>query len=519
MTMQIDAQDFRAMPDVQLERLAADGDKPAFGELYERYSSRVHDFLMRMVRDPDEAADLMQETFVRAMKSLSAERAGGAQFSTFLFTIARNLALTRLDRKKRTVPLSSDDDGDEESIPYQHVDAQRLSNPHDAVEAQELSDLVWRAAKALDPKQYSLLDLHVRQGLESAEIAQVLGVSKGNAYTMLSRLRDQFESAVAGVVMFQRGRRACADLDTMLKENQVTAVSPTARKLIERHTLRCETCQGQRRELVSARAVLGALAIVPLPLLLKNRVAEASWEAAGSSAGGGAGGAAGGGGASSPAHMLGGIARTAVQSFTSGIVQVAIIGAVVVGLAVPGAVLVGPRVFDAVENLRGIGSGSPGGTKLPCAPSQPAALGPASPDPALAAAMFDKANAYRAERGRPALTANPLLDEAAGEYAQFVVQTRWWTSALGAYIHLGADCRDMFDRVTAHGYPNALVGENVMWGSLGVPPDLLFDTLLASPHEDPANIRFSDTGIACFAREAAPPEVSCVQVFAQRPGS
>ena len=516
MTMQIDAQALRAMPDLQLERFAADGDKQAFGELYERYSSRVHDFLMRMVRDPDEAADLMQETFVRAMKSLSAERAGGAQFSTFLFTIARNLALTRLDRKKRTVPLSSDDEG-EQSAPYQHVDTERLSNPGDAIEAQELSDLVWRAAKALEPKQYALLDLHVRQGLESAEIAQVLGVSKGNAYTMLSRLRDQFESAVAGVVMFQRGRRACADLDTMLKENKVTAVSPAARKLIERHTVRCETCQGQRRELVSARAVLGALAILPLPLLLKKKVAEASWESACSPASGGAGGAAGGG-ASSPVQMVGSIARTVVQPFTSGIVQTAIIGAVVVGLAVPGAVFVGPRVFDAVENARGIGSGSSAGVKLSCVPSQAVVLGPASPDPALAAAMFDKTNTYRAERDLPALTANPLLDDAAGEYAQFVVQTRWWTSALGSHIHLGADCRDMFDRVTAHGYPSTLVGENVMWGSFGVPADLLFDTLLASPHEDPANPRFSDTGVACYAREAAPAEVSCVQVFAQAPG-
>src|SRR3972149_4365704 len=59
--------------DSDLEALAAAGDREAFAELYERHFNRVYDFLRGMVRDPDEAADLAQETFLRAMRALSAK--------------------------------------------------------------------------------------------------------------------------------------------------------------------------------------------------------------------------------------------------------------------------------------------------------------------------------------------------------------------------------------------------------------------------------------------------------------
>lgn len=263
------------LTDIELEQRAADGERDAFGELYERYSARVYDFLLRMVREPAEAADLAQETFVRAMRSLSVERAGKAEFATWLFTIARNLALTRMERAKRTTPLVT---GDEDESEYYALDAELLDNdPERMAQAGEIVALVWAASEALEPKQRTLLDLHVRQGLDSAEIAHVLGVSKGNAYTMMSRLKDTFESAVAGLVMFRSGRRACDELNALLERNGATQMTPEVRKLIERHTDACATCQGKRRELVSATALLRAL--VPLPLMpaLASRLRDGAW--------------------------------------------------------------------------------------------------------------------------------------------------------------------------------------------------------------------------------------------------
>jgi RNA polymerase sigma factor (sigma-70 family) len=274
-----------AKGDAELERLAALGDRQAFGVLYERHSDRVYDFLLRMVGDPDEASDLMQETFLRAMRALSPEEKGAA-FLTWALTIARNLALTRLERRKRTVTLA-EREGDEEAPIFDQVDPDRLAQPEAAAEAREMSGLVWEAATGLSPKERSLLLLHVRQGLDSAEIAQVLGVSKGNAYTMISRLKDTFESAVASLFMLRVGRRDCPELNRLLGEQSITALSPTVRKLMESHVADCEGCRERRRKLVSPANILGAFAAVPLPLVLRQRVAEAlaaSWTQAGTHA-------------------------------------------------------------------------------------------------------------------------------------------------------------------------------------------------------------------------------------------
>jgi RNA polymerase sigma-70 factor (ECF subfamily) len=117
------------LTDGQLEAMAASGDRDAFGALYERHADRVYDFLLRMLQDPEEAADLMQETFVRAIKSLSTERAGRAAFSTWLLTIARNLALTRIERRKRTVSMAREEEDEDAPAFYDFADTSRLASP------------------------------------------------------------------------------------------------------------------------------------------------------------------------------------------------------------------------------------------------------------------------------------------------------------------------------------------------------------------------------------------------------
>jgi RNA polymerase sigma factor (sigma-70 family) len=262
-----------------LERRAASGESDAFAELYERYCDRVHDFLCRMVGNDADAADLTQETFIRAMNAISLTQAGKASFSTWLFTIARNLGLNWIAKGRHSVPLEKDADADEERGAQWQIDEKRLADPAGAAEARELAQLVWSASNALEPKQRALLDLHVRQELDSAEIAMVLGVSKGSAYTMVSRLKDSFESAVAALMMFQLGRRKCPELDGLLRSARATELSPEVRRIVDRHSVVCEVCQGERGRLVSASAILRALALLVLPLALRRRVAEAAWAA------------------------------------------------------------------------------------------------------------------------------------------------------------------------------------------------------------------------------------------------
>jgi RNA polymerase sigma factor (sigma-70 family) len=246
--------------DAALVELARSGDQSAFADLYERYFDRVYDFLARMVRDPSEAADLTQDTFLRAMNSLGSLTKGGS-FKSWLFTIARNTALNRLERASRTQPLEGRNDAGEEQS-YDVVDPDRFGNPEEAAEASGLASVVWEAAAALDPRYRSVLMLHVREGLDSAEIADVMGVTRNNASVLVNRMKAALGSAVGALALFRNGRRECAELDAVIARLQIGELTPDGRRAIERHAGSCEVCQEQRRKLASPFAILAGMGLV-----------------------------------------------------------------------------------------------------------------------------------------------------------------------------------------------------------------------------------------------------------------
>ncbi len=250
---------------------AQEGDVEAFGALYERYFGPVYDFLVRLMRDPDEAADVTQDTFLRAMRAIRTLREG-ASFRGWLFRIARNTALNRLSQQRRSEPL----DQDENRPAFAVVDERRLGDPEAAAEAEEAAALVWEAAQALDPRQLSLLDLHLRQGLEAAEIAEVLGVTKNNAAVMLHRLRNAVRSAIEARILTERP--ACARLAQALGPPPVT-LTPKVRHIVEKHVQGCPECDERRRKFAPL-AVFAALAPVPPPAGLSERIWRALLEAA-----------------------------------------------------------------------------------------------------------------------------------------------------------------------------------------------------------------------------------------------
>ena len=294
--------------DAALVERARSGDQAAFAELYERYFDRVYDFLARMVRDPSEAADLTQDTFLRAMNSLSS-LSKGASFKSWLFTIGRNTALNRLERASRTQPLEGTDDAGAEQS-YDVIDQDRFGNPEEAAEATRLASVVWEAAEALDPKYRSILMLNVREGLDSAEIADVMGVTKNHAYVLVNRMKAALESAVGALALFRAGRRECAELDAVISRLQIGQLTPDARRAIERHAGSCENCQEQRRKRASPFAIFAGMGLVtPAPGVKESiftqlqgafSVLAPEGAAAGS---GGAGGPAGANGGAQAGHQ------------------------------------------------------------------------------------------------------------------------------------------------------------------------------------------------------------------------
>jgi RNA polymerase sigma factor (sigma-70 family) len=277
------------LSDSALVELAKAGDQAAFAELYTRWFDPVYDFLARMVRNRDEAADVAQDTFLKAMNALGGLQKG-ASFKSWIFTIARNTALNRIEKSGRTRPIVFEgEDGEEVSLDV--VDTDRFGSPEEAAEARAMSSLVWEAAAGLDPKQLTLLDLHLRQGLDSGEIAGVLGVTKNNGYVMLNRLKKAVEDAIGAFIMFKDGRRYCDELDTLLSVATVDGMSPDVRKLVDGHVSTCEECEERKKKLLSPLAVFGAFAAVPMPIGAKAHILDGLMrEWPGPATGGGVGG-------------------------------------------------------------------------------------------------------------------------------------------------------------------------------------------------------------------------------------
>lgn len=245
--------------DADLVVSARGGDEGAFATLYDRYADRLHDFCYSMLRDPSEAADATQQTFVVAAEKLAMLREP-EKIKAWLYAIARNDCLKRTRGRRREVGL----DRIPEPAAHGHSSEQTL-------EGEELRNLVWSAADGLNERDRALLELNVRQGLDGQELADAMGMKASQVYVLMSRMRDQVERSLSALLVARTGRRDCPELDALLVDWK-GRLNPLLRKRISRHVENCEVCLERRRAVVSPLALLGAIPIVPAPLFLRDRV-------------------------------------------------------------------------------------------------------------------------------------------------------------------------------------------------------------------------------------------------------
>ena len=388
------------LAETSLVELAKAGDQHAFAELYSRYFDPVYDFVSRMTRNRDEAADIAQDTFLKAMNALGGLQKG-ASFKSWIFTIARNTTLNRLEKASRTRPLTfEDDEGDE--VSFDVVDTDRFSDPEEAAQAGAMASLVWEAAAGLDPKQHSLLDLHLRQGLDSGEIADVLGVTKNNGYVMLNRLKKAVEEAIGAFIMFKSGRQYCASLDAVLSKADIQGMSPETRKLVERHVAQCPGCEERKRKLAPL-AAFAAFGAIGSPVGAKAHILEGlmqQWP--GPAAGGGpAGPGAGSGGTTTRGGAGAGGAGGAGHSFLKVASGLAVLAAFLVALLfVPQSPIALTRNDGSTVKLADAGPGDGG-----VAPATATTTATATPTTAAASPSTTDT---------PASTATPATTSQAG---------------------------------------------------------------------------------------------------------
>ena len=165
------------------------GNHGAFTELVQMHQQSVVGTAMRLLGNIEDAHDVAQQVFVRIWKS-SVRYEPTAKFTTWMFTILRNLAFNEYRRRGRH-PLQSLD-ADEEEFGHQLTDHATVS-PDAAVEHQELEGLVEEAIAALPENQRLALSLRHQEGMAYEEIAEVLQMSLSAVKSLIFRARQELK--------------------------------------------------------------------------------------------------------------------------------------------------------------------------------------------------------------------------------------------------------------------------------------------------------------------------------------
>jgi RNA polymerase sigma-70 factor (ECF subfamily) len=177
-------------PDAALMLRVKGGDVAAFEGLVEKYKQPVINLCWRTLGDATEAEDLAQNAFVQAFKSAPRYEAS-AKFSTWIFTIARNLCLNEIRRRSRHPADSLDETFDESSDqPMRQPVDRSVSAPPDELLRGELQDKVSEAIQSLPENQRTALLLCRQDELSYEEMAEILGCSVSALKSLIHRGRE-----------------------------------------------------------------------------------------------------------------------------------------------------------------------------------------------------------------------------------------------------------------------------------------------------------------------------------------
>lgn len=159
------------------------GRQNAFDELMKRYKSKIFSYLLRSVRNYEDAEDITIEVFFKAYRALG-DWQPKAKFSTWLYKIAANLAID-YHRAQSRHPVYALDDND---IPEAKLIATDLvSNPVKQLEEKERGRIIREAVDQLSPKQKAVFLLTRYEGLQLKEAAETLGMAEGTVKIHLHR--------------------------------------------------------------------------------------------------------------------------------------------------------------------------------------------------------------------------------------------------------------------------------------------------------------------------------------------
>jgi RNA polymerase sigma factor (sigma-70 family) len=188
------APDSVVVTDEALLVLAQGGDSAAFETLVRRYTQPLYAFATRILGSADDAADVVQHTFIQCYNALPRLHADTA-LRPWFYRVARNRCLD-LIRQRRTLPADSPRENEEEEADALAMIADRGPSLESLAERRDLQRLLAEAIAGLPPKYREVVVLRYEGDLTFGEIAETLGIPENSAKTLFQRAKTMLRLAL-----------------------------------------------------------------------------------------------------------------------------------------------------------------------------------------------------------------------------------------------------------------------------------------------------------------------------------
>ena len=202
-TVQRKASSIKIGDDVLVEQ-CQQGDISAMERLILKYQNRLYNVILRICSNPDDAAELTQETFVKIIENIGRFE-GKSRFYTWAFRIAVNLTINYCRKNARLGFKSLDSDDSEvgertSQALREFLKDEKSPDPVGVAQNRELCELVSQTIMALEEDHRAVLVLRDIEGMSYAQIAQVLEIELGTVRSRISRARSKFKEILEAII-------------------------------------------------------------------------------------------------------------------------------------------------------------------------------------------------------------------------------------------------------------------------------------------------------------------------------
>ena len=191
--------------DAVLIEQCRNGDSEAMEQLVLKYQNRIYNVILKICADPDDAAELTQETFVKVIENLN-KFEGRSGFYTWTFRIAVNLTLNYCQRNSKLAFRSLDaeqdqqDDSNVKQVLKDFLSDDSSPDPAAEVQSKELYRIAAKTLMGLDEAHRAVIVLRDIEGMSYARIAEVLGIELGTVRSRLSRARSKMRDILEDIL-------------------------------------------------------------------------------------------------------------------------------------------------------------------------------------------------------------------------------------------------------------------------------------------------------------------------------